>query len=186
MQSINIISNDNWYICFRNLVRVVKYRLCLNSPHGVIGQGNLVVPLATSSTWDRHRQHFPMSSRSIQHKYSQNKHPTVATKQTWQRVKSTQKLGPYSCYKAKAKAKPTQKLAPYSCHKAIAKVRPTQKLIPYSCYKAKAKAKPVQCKNAKISSQQLLQEQNLRCEPFDSMSQNEPLGLKSCLYTQVF
>ena len=102
------------------------------------------------------------------------------------RVKPTQKLAPYSCYKAKAKAKPTQKLAPYSCHKAIAKVRPTQKLIPYSCYKAKAKAKPVQCKNAKISSQQLLQEQKLRCETFDSMSQNEPLGLRSCFYTQVF
>ena len=66
----------------------------------------------------------------------------------------------------KARVKPTQKLAPYSCHKAIAKVKPTLKLIPYSCYKAKAKAKPVQCKNAKISSQQLLQEQKLRCEPF--------------------
>ena len=127
-----------------------------------------------------------MSSRSIQHKYSQNKHPTVATKQRLGRVRPTPKLASYSCYKTKVKAKPTQKLAPYSCHKAIAKVRPTQKLIPYSCYKAKAKAKPVQCKNAKISSQQLLQEQKLRCEPFDSMSQNEPLGQAQLLINPSF
>ena len=123
MQSINVISNDNWDICFRNIVRVMKYRvhdtdflirllpsthflgLCLNSPHGVIGQGNLAAPLATSSTWDRHRQHFPMSSRSIQHKYSQNKHPTVATKQ---RLGSNQHKNLHLTVATKQKLRPNQ------------------------------------------------------------------------------
>ena len=56
-----------------------------------------------SLTLFEHRQHFPMSSRSIQHKYSQNKHPTVATKQ---RLGSNQHKNLYLTVATKQKLRP--------------------------------------------------------------------------------